>query len=244
MEKLKNNINFVLLLALIFLSVINFFIYFMDYKFEPISYIWFMLLYVLIAIAVTVVSLKFKDSKTRAAKMSGILMPFVTLVFIVSLGFALELNVIYIQQNLLYFESLFVIGLSSSFVIFFGSVIRKSVKIFMGIIIGVISIPVAFIVFISLIFNNFGETKVIQSLNSSDGTYNAFVVSSDQGALGGNSCLYVRNIKKDIFIGIGTFKTGAQLLKFGEWGGSYDLVWKDEITLVANKIEYNTAYIL
>lgn len=242
MEKLKQNLNFVLLLSLIFLSAANFFLYFMDYIFQPVNYMLFMLLYVLIVIAATFVSLKLKNIKTKTAQISGILMPFVAFGFIVSLGFALELNVLYLRQNSLYFEVLLVTALSSSLVIFFSNIKRKSIKICMGILTGIASIPIVFIIFISLIFSGFGENKVIQSVNSPNETYNAFVVSSDQGALGGDTCLYVRNINKDIFVGIGVFKTRAQFLRFGEWGESYDLIWKDETTLIANKTEYNIVY--
>ena len=72
-----------------------------------------------------------------------------------------------------------------------------------------------------------------------DRTYRAWVQVSDQGALGGDSCVKVRNIKKEFFTGLGTFKKRDAVLYFGGWGESYDLQWEDNNTLLVNGKKYN-----
>ncbi len=77
---------------------------------------------------------------------------------------------------------------------------------------------------------NFGESTVTETVPSPEGTYEAYVISHDEGALGGSTSVRVKEAKK-----WGLFqKNKEEMLQRGKWGEEYDLVWIDDDTLEVN----------
>lgn len=99
---------------------------------------------------------------------------------------------------------------------------------------------VTFVGFLSLFFV-FGDTTVVAKFDSPDGKCFAEVVSVDQGALGGDTCVYV--LKNPTVIDAGVFKLYAKprMVYFGEWY-EYETIkvsWKDDDTLIIDSKEYD-----
>jgi len=53
-----------------------------------------------------------------------------------------------------------------------------------------------------ILFSDFGKTTVVQTLDSPDGRYQAVLVDVDQGALGGNTDVYVEDKSKSLHMGV------------------------------------------
>lgn len=76
------------------------------------------------------------------------------------------------------------------------------------------------------------EKTVTQAVTSPDGAYEAYVLSSDEGALGGSTSVRVKRLKKT-----GIFQRKDKRLQLGEWGETYDLMWIDDNTLSVNSVQ-------
>ena len=100
-------------------------------------------------------------------------------------------------------------------------------------------LPIGFFGFIALIFGNFGQNTVVQSVESPNGIYYAEVIDSDQGALGGDTLVDVYE-NKGIDTLIFKISKEPQRIYHGDWGEFYDmeLYWKDDYCLVINSVEY------
>lgn len=120
---------------------------------------------------------------------------------------------------------------------------KKVSKIVSLITAGVIAVPVIFIgvfsVFLSLVFGDVGENQVVSRIENADKSYYAIVVSSDQGALGGDTFV---NVFKKIEIDAVIFKVTdmPDTVYKGEFGEyeDMDIYWKDNRCLVINDEEY------
>lgn len=92
----------------------------------------------------------------------------------------------------------------------------------------VLAMPV---ILISCSLGDLTENTVVQTLESPDGTYIAQVISSDQGAMGGNTLVEV-------------YPTGKprqrQRVYMGGWGEhtAMQIYWKTDTCLVINGVEY------
>ena len=80
-----------------------------------------------------------------------------------------------------------------------------------------------------IMIGSIGEKTITQTLSSPDGTYEAYVISCDEGALGGDTSVYVK--KKE---NRGLFERKEKELYFGEWAQTYQLEWKDDDTLLVD----------
>lgn len=85
-----------------------------------------------------------------------------------------------------------------------------------------------------------GSHKVVKTLASPDRCRTAIVTSHDQGALGGDTVVEVRDNRRSIPILVGTFTDSVRLWQ-GGWGDheSMTLLWEDEKTLQINGISYH-----
>ena len=142
------------------------------------------------------------------------------------------------MNNIFYYELLFAISLSSSLVIFFAYNKIKWLKVCVTFIVGIFAILFLKILFLSILFANFGENIVVHTAKSPDNTYIAWVVSSDQGALGGSTEVYVRNTEKDILLVSGMLKTESKKLWSGGWETEVTLNWEDDNTVLINGVGY------
>ncbi len=100
-------------------------------------------------------------------------------------------------------------------------------------------LPCCYCGFIFLIFGNIGQNTVVQSAVSPDGTLCAEVIDCDQGALGGNTLVQVRETHS-FDAGIFEISKKAQRVYMGEWGEfkNMKLEWKNEKCLLVNRREY------
>lgn len=75
------------------------------------------------------------------------------------------------------------------------------------------------------------ENTVVQTLKSPDGTYIAQVISSDQGAMGGNTLVEVYPKGKP---------RQKQRVYMGQWGEhtTMEIYWETDTCLIINGVEY------
>lgn len=171
-------------------------------------------------------------------------MPILSLLYVVSLMFSFDLSVNYKTYDIVYLELMFAFLMSSAFIIFLVYSTNKWLKIFAGIFGAVIASIFGFIFFISLIFGDFGESNIVQDIHSPNNTYSAVAISLDEGALGGDNVVYVRNIQKDISLLIGNLNSQRQQIWIGDWGDVPTLEWVDDNNLLINNKEYDVAEFL
>lgn len=81
-------------------------------------------------------------------------------------------------------------------------------------------------------FGGFSQDTVIRTLPSPDGLHTAEVIDRDQGALGGNTVVAVRETRP-LSIGFGRFEKKPAILYRGEWKDyeTMDIAWQDGHTL-------------
>lgn len=92
----------------------------------------------------------------------------------------------------------------------------------------VLAMPV---ILLSCSLGDLAENTVVKTLESPDGTYIAQVISSDQGAMGGNTLVEVYPKGKP---------RQKQRVHMGEWGehSTMEICWKTDTCLVINGVEY------
>lgn len=100
-------------------------------------------------------------------------------------------------------------------------------------------VPLGFIGVFALIFGNFAQNTVVQTVMSPHETYYAQVIDSDQGALGGDTLVDVyenRGIDAFLF----KIEKKPQRVYVGDWGEyqHMQIYWKDDGCLVINSTEY------
>jgi len=239
MEKIKSNINLLIAASTIFFSVLNFIIYEIDYIYRPKSYIMFFVIYLVLCSIFTYFSIKYKDYAFKLSRRLASFMPLISLVYLITLLFCFDFKIDNRMNNIFYYELLFAISLSSSLVIFFIYNKIKWLKICVAVIVGIFAMFFLQILFLSMLLSNFGENTVVHTAKSPDNTYIAWVVSSDQGALGGSTEVYVRNTKKDIPFVSGMIKTESKNLWSGRWGTEVTLCWEDDDTLMIDGKSYD-----
>jgi len=83
-----------------------------------------------------------------------------------------------------------------------------------------------------ILLSDFGKTTVVKTLESPDGRYQAILVDVDQGALGGNTDVYVEDGRKSFHTGVISYQKKKLVYRTG-WGAfeNMELVWDDHETL-------------
>lgn len=114
-----------------------------------------------------------------------------------------------------------------------------AVKI-IGLVISALMIPlIGFVASVWLVFGSLAYNMVVQTVESPNGEYYAEVVDSDQGAMGGDTIVYVyENRKIDVCI-FRIFKKPRKVYD-GEWKEheNMKIYWTDDNRLVINSTEY------
>ena len=93
--------------------------------------------------------------------------------------------------------------------------------------------------FFLFLFGNIGQNTVVQTVESPEGKYYAQVIDSDQGALGGDTIVYVyRNSKADTILF--QIQKKPQKVYTGDWGEfkTMHIQWKNDRCLTINSVEY------
>ncbi len=98
-------------------------------------------------------------------------------------------------------------------------------------------ILIAVIIFIEILFGGISKNTVVKTIDSPNKTYFAEVVDSDQGALGGNTLVY---IYRKINICNYTVKCRIAKLYHGNWGefDTLEIYWKDDKCVVINSEQF------
>ncbi len=102
-----------------------------------------------------------------------------------------------------------------------------------------LSVPVLIVSIAVVAFSGFGVNTVVDKIHSPDKTYYAEIVDSDQGALGGDTVVYVHKSKSlDLFF-LKISKT-PQRVYLGEWREyeTMQIEWKNEECLLIDSKEY------
>ena len=238
-NRIKTNINSLVGIVMIVLSVLNLIISKLDYLYRPKSYILFFAIYLILSILSTYFSVKYKKYASNTSRRIASFMPLIVLAYLFTLLFCFDIKIDNRMNNIFYYELLFTITISSSLVLFFVYNKVKWLKICIAVIVGIFAYFFAQVLFLSMLFSNFGENTVVQTVKSPDNTYVAWVVSSDQGALGGSTEVYVRDIQKDIHLVSGMLKTESKKLHSGGWGTEAVLRWEDNDTILINDVRYD-----
>lgn len=244
MKKIKANIASIMGIIMLVLSVFNLIISKLDYIYRPKSYVLFLVVFVLLAVSITFLSIRYKSETKKVSKIFASFLPLIALIYIITLLFSFDFSIDYKTYSLLYYEILFAVTLISSLVIFFIYNHIKWLKIIVGIISAGIGALFGFVFFISLIFTNFGKSDILQIINSPDNTYVAISISHDEGALGGDTCVNVRDVQKDIRLLSGTLTSLRKEIWRGDWNEKPVLQWEDNSNLLVNGTSYNVKYIL
>ncbi len=80
-----------------------------------------------------------------------------------------------------------------------------------------LSLPLCFVLFMLFLFGNIGRNTVIKTVTSPNETHYAQVISSDQGALGGDTVVNVYE-NSDIDLIFFTLKDKGERVYLGQWG--------------------------
>ncbi len=102
-----------------------------------------------------------------------------------------------------------------------------------------LSVPILIFSFAVAAFGNFGVNTVVDTISSPNKTYYAEIIDSDQGALGGDTVVYVHKTDKLNLLVMTVSKT-PQRVYLGEWKEyeSMQIQWKSEQVLSINSKEY------
>ena len=92
-----------------------------------------------------------------------------------------------------------------------------------------------FMSFLDLTFGRIGVQIIEQEVHSPDGKKTAQLINDDQGALGGNTFIYIR-YQDLIPLGFGGIRKTSVEVHRGPWGQFQDITlgWQDENTLLVN----------
>ena len=114
-----------------------------------------------------------------------------------------------------------------------------ALKIIALVLSGLTVFPIVFVSFIALTFGGLAKNTVVQTVESPTKEYYAEVIDSDQGALGGDTRVYVyeQNEINAVFFKI---KKHPQTVYSGDWGEfqNMQIYWKNDKCLVINSVEY------
>lgn len=93
--------------------------------------------------------------------------------------------------------------------------------------------------FFIFLFGNIGQNTVVQTVESPGGKYYAQVIDSDQGALGGDTIVYVYKSSKLNAI-LFQIQKKPQRVYTGDWGEfrTMRIQWKNDRYLIINSVEY------
>ena len=239
MNKVKTSINSMAGIIMIVFSVLNLIISKLDYVYSPKNYTVFCFVYLIFTFAIVFFSIKYRNFANKISKNFASFLPIISLVYLITLLFSFDLSVDHKRTGILYYEMIFAVTIIFSLIIFFVYNHIKWLKIVVGIVSICIGALFSFVFFTSLIYAYFGESKIIQTVNSPDGTYVAISISHDDGALGGDTCVSVINNKQKAPLLVGSITRSEQLLWIGDWAEEPILKWEDNDTIMINGVRYD-----
>lgn len=119
-----------------------------------------------------------------------------------------------------------------------GRAVKAIIK---AVILGVLVWGVLFLSFIAIIFAGIGKNTIVQTAISPSGRYTAEMVDSNQGALGGDTLVYVTDNLRCADFWLVTIHKEKKLIYRGEWGEfkNMSVRWVNEDTLSIGGRQYN-----
>ena len=101
-----------------------------------------------------------------------------------------------------------------------------------------LALPIGFFSLL-VVFFPIGQNTVVQTLESPTGRYYAELINSNQGALGGETVVYVYE-RWEIDLLLFKIEKEPQQVYFGEWYEfeNMKIHWKDDRCIVINSVEY------
>lgn len=105
---------------------------------------------------------------------------------------------------------------------------------------GILSVLLLLLLMFLSVLRNFSSNTVVRSVSSPQNTYVAEVIDNDQGALGGNTLVDVKDNGKTIDLFVGRFSKPPVRVYTGKWGEftNMQITWKNESVLVIDGKEY------
>ena len=207
-------------------------LYGQGYSFKASSEVVWFAIRMIIAGAVTAVCLRHRKDTAKLAVYIAQLLPLVALFHInqtrsTEMGFM----VLAIVQSLACFLSAFVISLLYENPL--------PLKIISTVINSLLLAGLLLMCFVTVIFGSTGESKVIRRVASPNQTYEAVLLSYDEGAMGGSTVVSVRDNTATIDLGLVRWEKWEGIYH-GKWGefDTLRLTWKDAHTLLIDQTAY------
>lgn len=95
--------------------------------------------------------------------------------------------------------------------------------------------------FIDAIFQDFGRRTVVKSIDSPQKRYTAEVIDNDEGALGGDTLVEIKENGKDVDLFVLKLTKAPIRIYTGDWGEfeTMQTAWTDQHTILINGKEYS-----
>lgn len=232
MKKSAMIINYVLLFTVFLLPVGKIICACFGYNFELASNAVYSALIAVLSVSAVIVNLIAKTSVTN--KFLGVLFAIIAAVFLLGCCFYL------LEIKTIKFIVCTLIGVTCCFIFTakFGKPL--ALKIVSLVISAIMVINLAFFGFIGFAFGGIGVNTVVKSIDSPNGKYFAQVISSDQGALGGDTVVQVSSKQDLINLLVLRVYKKTQTVYFGDWmeHKGMTVYWKDDDSLIVNSTEY------
>jgi len=195
--------------------------------------LWFGVNIFIEGLLMTVCCMK-RNAATKAARVVAQCLPLCAIVFLVVNDFLVTADVavgVLVLHGILCFVS--------CFIVFAAHKTMKLVRVPYVIVNTALFLLLLPIWFFAAVFGGMGKDTIVRRAYSPSGMYSAAIVNSDQGALGGNTFVRVRDHASEINVVIGWFQKETEVY-MGYWGEfeTMRIEWADEDTLLINDKPY------
>lgn len=202
---------------------------FFGYEFTLASYEIYSVIMLIAAVTIFIMSMK-SSEPGKAVNILLIILPLISFINAVCFLIKSESLFVYVCM-LIYFILCCILSLKLS-----SSIVLKYIVVAVScLMLG----PVVLLASLYFIIGPFTESTTIMTLSSPDGSYYAEVQDFDQGALGGDTLVYIHE-KALIDVIIFRVEKTPQRIYTGEWGEYKDMniYWKSDNCLVINSKRY------
>lgn len=220
-------IPYILLIFSSFLPVLSLILYCFGYTVSLFNYLIFSIIFALVFIASSLLISKHKITCKFAA-----MLPLISLINMALYVFKSKSFAVFVFWAISFVYSVIIAEALCK------SAKRKTATVIIS---TLLAVPVLIISFAIITFNRFGVNTVVEKIYSPKETYFAEIVDSDQGALGGDTIVYIRKNKK-LNLFFLTVSKKPQRVYIGEWKEyeTMQIYWKSEHCLIINSEEYYT----
>lgn len=185
--------------------------------------------------------LKNRSEKSKIITFFTAILPLIAMLFvIINAVVFLIVNRFASETTVLLYVLHSSIVLICSLVMFFVCLNGKALRISLGIVYSLLLVLIFCIFFIMIMFRSFGANTIVRSELSPNSVFLAEIITSDQGALGGDTFVEVTRQNKDINLFIFDLKKAPKRIYTGRWGEfeTMTLYWENDEVLYINEKEY------